>query len=67
MQRESGSLETASTTNPLDNLDRANVDWLGVCVIICHFAAIGNGFHRCALRFHADVGVNAVLRKGALL
>ena len=28
-----------------------------VCVITRHFAAIGKGFHRCALGFHADVAV----------
>jgi hypothetical protein len=28
-----------------------------VCVITRHFAAIGKGFHRCALGFHPDVAV----------
>jgi len=28
-----------------------------VCVITRHSAACGNGFHRCALGFHADVAI----------
>jgi hypothetical protein len=28
-----------------------------VCVITRHSGACGNGFHRCALGFHADVAV----------
>ena len=60
MEEVVGSIPTRST-NHLNNLDRANVRGQSVCVTVCvithHFAAIGKGFHRCALGFHTDVAV----------
>jgi hypothetical protein len=54
MEEVTGSIPVRST-NQINNLDRRNVQRLGVCIISCaitrHFAA-GEGFYRCALRFH---------------
>ena len=60
MEEVIGSIPIRST-NHFNNLDRASVHRLTVCVMVCvitrHFAAIGKGFHRCSLGFHADVAV----------
>ena len=60
MEEVVGSIPTRST-NHFNNLDRASVHRLSVCVMVCvitrHFAANGKGFHCRALGFHADVGV----------
>jgi hypothetical protein len=60
MEEVVGSIPTRST-NQSNNLARANGQRSHVCVTVCvitrHFAAIGKGFHRCALGFHADVAV----------
>jgi hypothetical protein len=54
---ERGLLETASTTNNLNNLNWASVQRQSVCVIPRRFSAFGKGFHRCAPGFHADVTI----------
>ena len=60
MEEVIGSIPIRST-NPFNNLDGAGVQRPNGCVMTCVItldsAAIGEGFHRCALSFHADMGV----------
>ena len=60
MEEVIGSIPIRST-NHFNNLDNAIALGKSVCVMVCvitpHFAACCEGFHRCALRFHADVRV----------
>ncbi len=60
MEEVIGSIPIRST-NYFNNLDAASAHTWGACVMVCvitpHFATVREGFHRCALRFHADVRV----------
>ena len=60
MEEVVGSIPTRSTKSP-NNLDGTNAYRDGVCVMVCvitrRFGACGKGFHRVALRFHANVAV----------
>jgi hypothetical protein len=60
MEEVVGSIPTRSTKSP-NNLDGANAYSDGVCVMVCvitrRSGACREGFHSCALGFHADVTV----------
>jgi hypothetical protein len=60
MEEVVGSIPTRSTKSP-NNLDGKSPYSNGVCVMVYvitrRFGAQRKGFHRCALRFHADVAV----------
>ena len=61
MEEVVGSIPTRSTKSP-NNLDGANACsdcvCVVVCVVTCRSSAHSEGFHRVALRFHADVAVS---------
>jgi hypothetical protein len=63
MEEVVGSIPTRSTNQP-NNLARTSAHKRGVCVMVCvitsHFAAIGEGFHRCALAA-TDGQINNIL------
>src|ERR1039457_6940158 len=58
MEEVTGSIPVRST-NHFNSLDWPNRHRQVACVVVCvitrHFAAIGKGFHRCALGFHTNV------------
>ena len=60
MEEVAGSIPARSTNSP-NNLDGANADSDGVCVMVCvitrRSSAHRKGFHRCPLRFHPHVTV----------